>query len=135
MRRSKIVVIESDPSIRSFFDEVLHEEGYKVQLIEPQALSAGQLVAASPDLVMLEINSISSAEVLSLLGQLRDQPDTARLPVLLSTTDHMLLGERATELDQLGCEMLLRPFGLDEFLNAVDKSLARGEASRSGCAV
>lgn len=135
MRRSKIVVIESDPSIRSFFDEVLHEEGYKVQLVEPQALSAGQLVAASPDLVMLEINSISSAEVLSLLGQLRDQPDTARLPVLLSTTDHMLLGERATELDQLGCEMLLRPFGLDEFLNAVDKSLARGEASRSGCAV
>lgn len=129
MHRANIVVVESDASVRHLFDEVLHDEGYSVELLEPGRLSAGRLAAAAPDLLLLEVTPTNRAQVLALVAQLRRRPDTARLPVLVSTTDKGLLAPRAADLKRLGCDVLLKPFGLDGLLEAVCTSLGAPQRS------
>ncbi|HMQ33764.1 MAG TPA: hypothetical protein PKD53_23730 [Chloroflexaceae bacterium] len=135
MRQTTIVVVESDPSVRHLFDEVLHDEGYRVRLLEPRALCPSRLAAAAPDLVLLEITPATTPEVLALVGLLRRRPDTAQLPVLLSSTDHRLLEQRATELCRLGCDPLHKPFGLDDLLDVVSANLRRAAPAAAACAL
>lgn len=134
MRQSTIVVVEADPAVRHLFDEVLHEEGYAVRLLEPRALCPGRLAAAAPDLVLLELTPANTPVVLSLLGQLRRRPDTAHLPVLVSSTDHVLLARRAAELGRLSCGLLPKPFGLDDLLQVISENLRPARGPRPGCA-
>lgn len=134
MGLSTIVVVESDPSVRHLFDEVLQDEGYRVQLLEPPALCSGRLAAAAPDLVLVEITPLTSGAVLACVGQLRRRPEMAQTPVVVSTTDYRLIGRRAADLRRLGCGVLLKPFALDTFLEVVSMSLARAGAHRAICA-
>lgn len=131
-RQPTIAVSESDLAVRLLFDELLRDAGYGVELLDPQALSAGHLAAAAPDLALLEITPASTAVVLGCVRQLRHHPDTAGLPVLLSTTDSTFAARRAGELERLGCQVLLKPFDLDQLTRRLRGQLDDSGVTRGG---
>jgi DNA-binding NtrC family response regulator len=52
----KILLIESDPLLRSFWTEVFKKEGFEVSLAEDEARSYEQVTSNSPDLIFLGSN-------------------------------------------------------------------------------
>jgi DNA-binding response OmpR family regulator len=114
-----VLVAEADPSIRKLFEDILCSAGYQVQLTEQGALSASQVVAARPDLLLLELMPGSARQTLALIEATQRQPETVALPVLVTTTIPLLAEQHRAALHRLGCGTLLKPFDLDELLGMV----------------
>lgn len=127
MRRSTVLVVEADQSIRKLFEDILRMEGYRVRALEQEALGLPRIAAAEPDLLLLEITSATATQTLALIEELRQQPATATLPILLSTTNPLILERYGLGLHQLGCAVLLKPFELDELLRTVSQYLMAAE--------
>ncbi len=117
------LVAEADPSIRKLFEDVLRIEGYRVQLMEQGALSTSRVVAARPNLLMLELMPGSAIQTLALIEETQQQPETTTLPILVTTTYPLLAEEHRTALHRLGCATLLKPFDLDVLLGMVSQSV------------
>lgn len=115
------LVAEADPSIRKLFEDVLRIEGYRVQLMEQGALSTSRVVAARPNLLLLELMPGSALQTLALIEATQRQPETTALPILVTTTNPLLAEEHRAALHRLGCATLLKPFDLDVLLRMVNQ--------------
>jgi DNA-binding response OmpR family regulator len=119
----KVLVVEADPGIRKLFDDVLCSEGYCVELMERRAVSPCRIAAARPDLLLLELMPGTADQTLALIAEVRGQASAAT-PILVSTTDPLLVQRHGQELHQLGCATLLKPFDLDELVETVSQHIA-----------
>lgn len=114
-----VLVVEGDPSVRTLFAEVLRSEGYDVELLEPSSVSVSRIAATSPDLLLLELMPGNAAQTLALIADMQRDQATAPLPVLVSTTNPLLVERHGAALRRLGCGTLLKPFDLDCLLATV----------------
>jgi CheY-like chemotaxis protein len=118
-----VLVVEADPSIRTLFDDVLRSEGYQVALLEPGAVSVPQIADSSPDLLLLELAPGNAVQTLALIAEMQREPATTALPVVVSTTNPLLVEQHGAALRQLGCGTLLKPFDLDCLLSTVSQQV------------
>lgn len=123
MRVPTILVFEADPAIRTLFDEVLRNEGYRVALLEPGDVSAPTIADVRPDLLMLDLAPGSVVQTLALIAEVQRGPATLTLPILVSTTDPLLFEQHGTALRWLGCSTLLKPFDLERLLATVSRQV------------
>lgn len=131
MPQRTILVAEADPGVRLLFSEALRDEGYRIRLVEPRDLRVCDLMAVTPDLLLLELTPGTIGPRLKLLTQLRRLVDSTGLPILVSSTDQNMLAERACEIRRLGCAVLAKPFSLDELQRVVGHCLSRLEKRRA----
>jgi CheY-like chemotaxis protein len=124
MGMSTVLVAETDPSIRKLFEDILHSEGYQVQLTEQDGLSTSHVVAARPDLLLLELTPGGALQTLALIEATQRQLETSALPILVTTTNPQLAEQHRAALDRLGCATLLKPFYLDDLLEMLSQHVA-----------
>lgn len=118
-----IVVAEDEPEINNLVSEVLHDEGYEVHSCV-SGTEALQLVArVQPDLVIADMQMETKDAGLRLLAQLRADPSTSELRVILCSADTLTLSRRSATLTELAATVLPKPFGLDELITAVRQLL------------
>jgi DNA-binding response OmpR family regulator len=116
-----ILLIEDELDVRRLLIRAL--EGVSLDVVEAangeQGLQAARRLAGSLKLVVTDINM----PVMSGLEFAREfRPSQPRVPILFITG----LDSRTAsfEADRLGGELLLKPFGPDVFLEAVNRTLA-----------
>lgn len=98
---AKIMIIEDDKSIRTELKELLQNNGYEVVVLENFEHSLNEILSASPDLVLLDINiPIMNGEL--LLQKLRK---ASNIPVIMVTSKN-------TEID----EALSISYGADDYI-------------------
>src|SRR5579859_590792 len=115
-----ILLVEDEASLRDLLHRSLEESGYIVideqDGVQALAMASGLL----PDLIILDIR-IPSMDGWELLGNLKKDPETAAIPVLLCTAS-----DDASRAAELGVTMYLRkPFSLDELLADVEEIIPR----------
>jgi DNA-binding response OmpR family regulator len=121
MEAKSILVVEDNRAIARLIQEVLCDvPGYGAVTVRNGAGALTVLGASEADLVLLDID-LPDISGLALYDRLRDDPRTARLPVLfMSAADY----ER--ELARRGVHDYLRkPFDLDDLLARVETLLAQ----------
>lgn len=123
MQPQTIFVAESDATIGQLFHELLSEEGYHVQLLDPQLLIGGRLSVGAPDLLLLEITPATITPALTFIDQLRIQDGATKIVVLVSSTDQLLLDTHAGALGARGCITLLKPFNLERLVQRLHEQL------------
>ncbi|HEY2746183.1 MAG TPA: ATP-binding protein [Polyangia bacterium] len=114
--RARVVVVEDELEILDFTRFVLEREGYEVVSVTS---GADALVAIDDeaDLVILDI-VLADADGIEICRQLKSRESSARVPVLMVTA---MTGE-AVERNSIAAGAdgyLVKPFGLDEFLQKV----------------
>ena len=122
-----ILAIEDDAAIRGVYAELLTEEGFRV--VTWGAVPAdGPVAVASltPDLVVLDLVIAQQPAGWDLLVALRNDPDTASIPVLVVTAAGVLVRDRAAELEAWGCGVVMKPFDVDALVDAVRACLEPG---------
>lgn len=125
MPPKKILVVEDEPDIRKLVHYNLAQERFKVLEAEDGEKALKIARQEKPDLVVLDLMlpNLSGLEVCRIL---REQPETARLPVLMLTAK---AGEadRVVGLEIGADDYLTKPFSPRELVARVKAILRRAE--------
>lgn len=118
-----IVVADDDPLINVLICMLLEDEGYQVLSCATGA-DALQIVArVKPDLVVTDLRMEVEDAGLQLLAQLRADPTTAGIGVIVCSADHSALarGSLARAFPRTG--VVPKPFALDHLLDTIRQLL------------
>jgi DNA-binding response OmpR family regulator len=119
-----IVVVEDDPNIADLVDMYLRREGFRVIQAGDGATGLAAIGRDDPRLVILDVGLPGGIDGLDVCRQLRGNPKTAALPVLMLTA-------RDGEIDRvLGLELgaddyVTKPFSPRELVARVKAILRR----------
>jgi len=114
-----VAVVQDDGTLQWLLREALEEAGYRARVWPTGDGAYPDFRASPPALALLDIRLERPDAGWELLQQLRADPATAGIPVLVTTADGAFLRERAGEARALGAEVLALPFDLDDLLAAV----------------
>ncbi|MCZ6634546.1 MAG: response regulator [bacterium] len=109
MAEKTILVVDDDPSVLIYLEQILKDEGYRV-LTAPQAEVALQLLEVErPDLLVLDIE-MPGMSGLELLERIRRKKETAKIPAVFltvkDTPSDEIKGLREGGVDYLGKDVL-----------------------------
>ena len=95
---TKILVVDDEEGILDLLDDCLTEHGFDVISANNGASALTQVYQERPDVVLLDLN-IPEANGYEVLRELRDEPTTKNLPVIMLTAVSPATGEQtAVEL-------------------------------------
>jgi CheY-like chemotaxis protein len=114
-----IVVIDDDPTFLALMEDLLQEDGYRVEALIGDGSTHERICAEQPAVVILDLWLGQPDAGWTLLSMLELDPATRDIPVIIASGDSKMLEARADELAAKGIRTLTKPFGLDELLTAV----------------
>jgi DNA-binding response OmpR family regulator len=120
MANQIILVVDDDPLYLSLIRDFLSEEGYARVLGMRGTCASQTFFHEPPGVVLLEIHAMWPALGWQLLDRLRGDPRTAAVPIIICTTRPGLVAARAA-VER--CEILEKPFELEELLTRVQVSI------------
>lgn len=124
MQARTVLVVEDDPAIRGLVAELLDDAGYAV--LQTRLGQDGlRLAAEHAPIVLLMNQSLPDMSGLDVLGQLRHQPATRQIPVVLISGRAHQLADGASGADRV----LPMPFDIDELLAHVEQLALQTEGS------
>jgi twitching motility two-component system response regulator PilH len=114
-----LAIVEDDPSILGFMQDVLGDEGYAVLPWRCAEGAQEMLRAECPTMVVLDIGLEHPRAGMEVLHAMREEPRTAGIAVLICTADRGFLDDHGAALRAMGCGTLEKPFVPDELVAAV----------------
>lgn len=121
---ARLLVIDDDQAILNLYIEVLEDEGYQVIACESQDDAVACITREQPDLVILDLWMQSPVSGWEIYQQLATHPDTAMIPVIISTAATERHLKPPADLQGSEINVLLKPFEIDDLLAAVKAGLA-----------
>lgn len=126
-----IIVVDDDPVYLTMICELLANEGYPHVYGIPSAQLNETIRRAPPALLLLDIHVASPDLNWLQLEQLIHDPDTAAIPIIICTTNPKLVLERAQHMLNQKCEILEKPFDVDDLLIRIRGRIGRPLKSQS----
>lgn len=120
-RFKNILVIEDNHAILDVITLILQSEAYKVAGLNKGADMLKHIDAFQPDLMILDI-MLPDADGRELLTQLRTNPGTSAIPVLMISAKYTAETIRHTQYKPNG--FLAKPFDIDDLLDKIEGLLA-----------
>ena len=126
----RIAVINDDTTFLELMSTLLSDEGYEAHIFRESKSAYQGARDLGPDAIILDIRMESPATGWQMLELFKLDPVLARVPIIICSADISALQERAVHLQSKGCELLPKPFDLDDLLNALRRLVGRpdGEA-------
>lgn len=115
MNGLKILVVEDDLELRTFYEDALLEQGHAVNAVANGA-EALEVMSPEIDLVVTDL-TMPIMPGQRLIAELRAKPEFRELPVLVVTAHP---GDLKPELRTGKTVVLRKPFELEDFMHWVD---------------
>src|SRR5690348_9211265 len=115
-RRARIVVLDDDRTYLQLLEELFRDEGYDVSVSSTWRTLAHVVQETPPDLIILDLVFDGQERGWALLDQLRRDPQTYSIPLLLCSAAVQALRRQEEWLRTLGVHTLAKPFDLNDFL-------------------
>ena len=124
-RRKRILVVNDTQEILELMQELLEEEGYRVTT-SLALLDIDKIKTLAPDVIVQDLLFEAMQELgWKFLTLVRLDPELARIPLILCTAAVRTVNEpaMAEQLDRLGVGVVLKPFLIEDLLEAIAGSL------------
>ncbi|MGC8874616.1 MAG: response regulator [Chloroflexia bacterium] len=121
-RKARILVVEDNDDNRRLLSIYLNREGYEVIEACNGAEALEKVLAERPDLVLSDVQ-MPGTDGYSLCQQLKQNPDTERIPVILITAVYTSLEDTLQGLRLGANDFISRPFRQSELLVRVQTQL------------
>jgi DNA-binding NtrC family response regulator len=129
MKRPSIIVFDSDTASLLMIEEALVFEGYAVRACHTFAELGALVRQHRPGVIIMEHPSLHTLAEPLLLAPLSNDPETANIPVIFTTTNYHPTRSTTAHLHERVYSVLTKPFDLDELYGAVARALGAGPAS------
>lgn len=127
MARKRITIINDDEIYMDLMKDLLDEEGYKTTIWNRKDNAYYVIKRERPHLIIIDIRLQSPDEGWKILEQVRLDPMTTNIPAIVCSADTQSLRWKRRQLRLMNCDVLEKPFRLEELLLAVEKLLGEGE--------
>jgi CheY-like chemotaxis protein len=119
-----ILAGDDSPDVLALLREILEGEGYRVS-VSPDPLDLSAVKQVRPDLVILDhMLEDGEGSGWQLMRQLREDPQTGDLPIVVCTGAVHRVRQHRDLLDRLGVGVVVKPFDIDHLLAAVRRPWA-----------
>jgi DNA-binding response OmpR family regulator len=126
-----VLAINNDPDVLSLFRELLEEEGFRVSTHSYIDRDLEEIKLIAPELIVLDYMWASEDASWSLLQMLRMDPQTTVIPIVLCTGAAREVGALEGHLSGMGVKVILKPFNIDQLVDAIRESLGADRAART----
>ncbi len=116
-----ILVVEDEASMRKSIVVALNSKGYKTMEAEDGMEGLALAAAEQPDLVLTDVN-MDNMNGFMMVEQLRDNPDTALIPVIMMTGAAQGAGAWEASAD---VEYLEKGFAMSKLFETIEKVLSK----------
>jgi len=119
---SRVLIIEDEPDILDLIGDLLSLEGYEVHTLPriPHGLDPIRSLAPNAIVLDLRLPGVGGMELLRLLAADRG---LRRTPVVVCSGAEDLTRVYGPELATLGCEVVHKPFALEELIGSVRRAV------------
>jgi two-component system, chemotaxis family, chemotaxis protein CheY len=118
--RSRVLVVDDDPVIRSTVAELLADEGYDVQQASDGAEALEMVRESPPDAIVLDL-MMPVLDGWAFVHQCRALPRCGAVPIVVMSATHRL-HETAEQLHALGVRAVVaKPFDVDALIAIVQR--------------
>lgn len=114
----RILVVERDKMIRALLHELLESEGY-VPITAHRCQVLNDVRDHPPAAILIDPFGSAGDSGWEVLRLLRSAPETASIPIIVCTADAMRLRDMPEDDLTLANRIILKPFDLDELLDAL----------------
>ena len=127
--RPRISVINDNAAFLELMSAILDEDaGYDVTVFSGETTSMAEIVAADPDLLIVDL-LLGGASGWEIVALARADPRLSEVPVIICSADVIALRDRAAELESIGnVHVLAKPFGIDEVTSLAERLIGRPQA-------
>jgi CheY-like chemotaxis protein len=123
MKRPMIAVVNEDTIFLSLMEELLGEGGYNTYIEKAGDKAYASIVKHKPDLVVLDIRLNNPEAGFKVIELVRLNPETTHIPMIICSTVTQLIRDNEMRLREKNCDVLLKPFHLEELLTKVQAML------------
>ena len=123
----RIAAINDDTIFLELLHELLVEEGYEAQLFKEGEAAYQRVREFDPDGIILDIRMENPETGWHLLELFKLDRALSKKPIVVCSADLPQLQERALYLKSKGCEVLAKPFELDDLLVLLEQIVAGPE--------
>jgi DNA-binding response OmpR family regulator len=117
------MVINDTEEILALFEEILVTEGYLVSLHSFRMQDLGEIKKVNPDLIVIDQLFGNEAHGWQVIQKIHMDATTATIPIVVCSTEIRLLQDLEGHLKAKNILVVLKPFDIEEFLDAVNKAL------------
>lgn len=127
-----ILAGDDSPAVLDLFREILEEEGYRVTTAR-EALGVAEIKRLAPDLVIIDhMLEDGEGSGWQLLRELRDDPATANLPIVICTGAVQQVRASEALLRQQNIGIVYKPFDIDELVQVIADACPQPSVDLSG---
>lgn len=119
MRRQRIAIVNDDSIYLELMQDLLEDEGYKVTVWNREENPYHLLKRDRPKLLILDIRLETPDAGWKVLEQVRLDPATTHIPVIVCSADTQFLRWKRRQLREMDCAVLEKPFRLDMLMKHV----------------
>lgn len=120
-----ILIAEDDAAVKKFVCRALEHRGHRVTAVEDGVQALEVLEDADFDLLITDIVMPGLDGIGLALKVTRDRPE---LPILLMT-GYAAERQRAHNLDELICEVVTKPFSLQQICDVAERVMTNGSVA------
>ena len=124
---TRIMVVDDTQEILELFREILTDEGFEVLLYSYGIQDMSEVERAKPDLIILDHIMGGEAVGWQMLQKLKMRRSTANIPVVVCTAAVKAVQEMEGYLKAKGVGLVLKPFDIEDLLEAVALALRNRE--------
>ena len=117
-----VVIVDDTPELLDLIESLLTDEGYSVIPCQQGDQAHAVIVRARPDLVILDLRMGGVAEW-EVLDALKADGATAGIPVIVCSGAVDELRAAEPRLRALGCDILVKPFDIDDLIGRVERAI------------
>ncbi len=125
MAAPRIIVADNDTAFLNLMEDLLSEEGYEVMITAANDQAYDLICRNSPQLVFIDVGFEEPDDGWTVLNLIRLDPQTAQIPVIVSSVNARLLKAKEELLRAKHCDIIEKPFVLDELLDKVRSALGQ----------
>ncbi|MBI2953060.1 MAG: response regulator [Chloroflexi bacterium] len=112
---NRIAIVDDNQDFLALMRMLLEEQGYVVETCSDGSRAFEFIKNWKPDLVYLDIR-MTGASGWQILDQMKTKPETQNIKVIVTSAAAEELSAAEPELKRRGCDILLKPFDIDEVL-------------------
>jgi DNA-binding response OmpR family regulator len=121
---SKLIMVVNDTQeILEMFELILTEEGYRVSLHSYEVRNLDSVKQVKPDLLIVDQMIGNENPGWQLIQKMKMDRYTADIPILVCTAAVTVVHELQGRLKEKNIGIVLKPFDIDELINAVKLAL------------